>query len=148
MKQHNSVLLDAIAWMQKVDAGLSPVWPPDLPPEEDPAMWPIAARLEMEHRAFTTSQIEQLIVGTLESESLSPLDQWFYRRRVEWGGQLLLATAQKGIDPKATLEEVLRWSLIASWNTDGCIGFWNHAIERGGKPHPENPDGLSPLPSS
>jgi len=148
MKQQKSILLDAISWMQKVDAGLSPVWPPELPPEEDPSMWPKAARLEMENRAVMTAKIEQLIEGSLNPETLSPLDQWFYRRRVEWGAQLLLATAQRGFNPKATLAEILRWALIASWDRDGCIGFWNHAIERGGKPHPENPDGFSPLPSS
>jgi hypothetical protein len=40
---------------------------------------------------------------------------------------------------------VLEWALVKTWETDGCIGLWNHA-ERGGKPHPENPDGLSPIP--
>jgi hypothetical protein len=42
---------------------------------------------------------------------MTPLEQWFFRRRVEWAAQLILAKVQT----------------------------------RGGKPHQENPDGLSPL---
>jgi hypothetical protein len=60
---------------------------------------------------------------------------------------MIIAKAQQNIAPPETvsLREVLEWALVKTWETDGCIGMWIHS-ERGGVPHPENPDGLSPLP--
>jgi hypothetical protein len=72
------------------------------------------------------------------------LEGFIYRRRVEWAAQLALAKAQEGIEPDAPLSEVLSWLLVTSWESDGCIALWHHA-ERGGKPHPENPHGLTPI---
>ncbi len=75
---------------------------------------------------------------------MTPLEAWLYRRRVEWAAQVILVKAKERVEPDASVAEVLDWLLIGSWESDGCIGLWNHA-ERGGKSHPENPDFLSPV---
>ncbi len=140
-----SIWLDAMEWFRRIDGALPRAWPAELPPESDPSLWALAARLEMQQRSATSKKIQRMITEGAVSSSVTPLDLWFYRRRVEWAAQLILTKAQEGIEPDATLCEVLEWALIRSWETDGCIGFWNHAIERGGRPHPENADGLSPV---
>ena len=134
-------------WLIALDKTLSSAWPSELPPESDPGFWKLAAKLEMQHRSLISRKIEQMIAAARKPSSMTALELWFYRRRVEWAAQLFLAAVQRGIEPpgSACLPEVLKWALIDSWTTDGCIGFWNHAIERGGKSHPENPDGLTPI---
>lgn len=86
--------------------------------------------------------MRSLVTGT-HFVSLTPLEAWLYRRRVEWAAQVALFKAKERVEPDAPLSVVLDWLLIGSWESDGCIGLWNHA-ERGGKPHPENLDGLRP----
>lgn len=63
---------------------------------------------------------------------------------MEWAAQVAIVKVQEGVEPDAPLAEVLDWALNKTWESDGCIALWNHA-ERGGKPHPANPDGLSPI---
>jgi hypothetical protein len=76
--------------------------------------------------------------------AMTPLEAWLYRRRVEWAAQVAFVKAKERVEPDVSLAELLDWLLIGTWESDGCIGLWNHA-ERGGKPHPENSDGLSPV---
>ncbi|MBX3747311.1 MAG: hypothetical protein KF833_18535 [Verrucomicrobiae bacterium] len=75
---------------------------------------------------------------------MNPIETWCFRKRLEWAAQLALAKVLEDVEPEASLTEVLVWCLVDSWHTDGCVAFWNNA-ERGGKPHPENPDGLHPI---
>ena len=142
-----NVLTEAIAWLGEVDALSSDSWPEELPPEGDPKFWEIAMRLEMRDRQFISQRIEQLIVGSCSASEMTDLEAWLFGRRLEWACQLYVAAGQKGYSVDKSLADALRWGLLESWDSDGCLAFWNHAIERGGKPHPENVDGLSPLPS-
>ena len=139
----------AIEWMKIQSAHLPKVWPPELPPEdqsESEEFWREACRHEMSTRDSLSAKIRTLLVG-LERPSISPLESWLLWRRFEWAGQVIIAKAEQNIAPPDTvpLREVLEWALVKTWETDGCIGMWIHS-ERGGVPHPENPDGLSPLP--
>jgi hypothetical protein len=137
--------LEAMDWLRAIDATLPQKWPPDLPPESTPGFWRHAAELEMQRRSIVSERTREMIESGRLPPTMTTLDLWFYRRRVEWAGQVILAKAQEGVEPDVPLAEVLAWILIGSWDTDGCIGFWNHAVERMGMPHPLNPDGLSPV---
>jgi hypothetical protein len=78
---------------------------------------------------------------------MTPGEAWLYRMRARWAAQLILSKVHSGQpDPPVDLAEVLRWALIRSWETDGCLAFWSHA-ERDGAPHPDNPEGLTPWPA-
>jgi hypothetical protein len=140
-----SIWLDALNWMQEMEARLLARYPRELPPGETPDFWMQVARLEMTTRSTLSAKLGTLLDGK-ESLAMTDLDAWMYRRRVEWAAQLALASAQQSADPDCLLPDVLRWLLIESWESDGCVALWNHA-ERGG-PHPENPDGLSPMPGT
>jgi hypothetical protein len=140
-----SIWLDAIQWLRNVDRTLPQDWPAELPPESTPGFWQRAAELEMQHRTPVSQKTECIIRDGHAPASMTALELWFYRRRVEWAAQVIIAKAQEGVQPLTTLSAVLTWALIGSWDSDGCIGFWTHAIERHGNPHPENPDGLSPV---
>ena len=140
-----SLWLTAMDWLKAIDRKLPSVWPSEFPPESAPGFWTQAAQLEMKHRQTVSVQTAEMIRSGRKPDSITPLQLWFYRRRVEWAAQLFLAKAEEGVEPDAQLPEVLTWALITSWDSDGCIGFWNHAVERGGQPHPMNPNGLSPV---
>lgn len=94
-------------------------------------------------RKEISAQLRAMIISG-DSGVVSPLEAWLMRRRIEWAGQIAIAAVMKNAEPDGGTAEALEYALIKSWDTSGCIGMWNHA-ERGGKPHPENPDGLSPL---
>ncbi|MCP5527816.1 MAG: hypothetical protein H7A47_13580 [Verrucomicrobiales bacterium] len=145
MNETKSRWLEAMDWLRAFDRSLPQEWPSELPPESAPGFWRRATELEMQRRGTVSKQTEQMIEDGKVPPSMTALDLWFYRRRVEWAGQVILAKAQEGIEPDAPLVDVLKWVLVGSWDTDGCIGFWNQALERQGKAHPLNPDGLSPV---
>lgn len=130
-------------WIKACEAALPTVWPPELPPEETPDFWFIACRHEMMTRKEISAQIRTMI-ETGDSGTVTPLEAWLIRRRLEWAGQMALAAVTKKVEPSGGLAEALYEVLVRSWEDAGCIAMWNHA-ERGGKPHPENQDGLSPL---
>jgi len=129
--------------MKDTDARLPAILPPELPPESSPDFWFQVAQIEMSTRDTLSAKIRSLLNGE-GFDSMTPLESWIYRRRVEWAAQVTLVKAQARVEPKIPLAKVLDWLLIDSWQTDGCIGLWNHA-ERGGKPHPKNPNGMTPL---
>ena len=124
-----------------MDSRLPSDYPSELPALNSPGFWFAAAKLEMPMRDTVSAKVRLLVKGG-ELPAMTPLEAWLYRRRVEWAGQLCLAGATKG-EPDLYLHQALDWLLVESWEREGCIAFWNHA-ERGGKPHPENPDGLTP----
>ena len=76
---------------------------------------------------------------------MTPLERWFFARRVEFAVQVCLLRVQQKIEPppETPLEDVLRYLLISSWQDVGCVALWNH-MDRGGVPHPDNPEGLTP----
>jgi hypothetical protein len=129
--------------MKAMDSRLPAEWPPELPPESSPDFWFRVVQLEMTTRDTLSAKVRSLVAGA-ELPSMTPLESWLYRRRVEWAAQVVLAKAQERAEPDARLAEVLGWLLVGSWETDGCIGLWNHA-ERGGKAPPENPGGFLPM---
>lgn len=137
-----SVWMDVLKWMESRDCLLPSDFPLELPAEESPDFWFLAAKVEMSTRDVLSAKIRSFIAGGAPA-SMTPLDAWLYRRRVEWAAQLALAKATERVEPNAPLSEILEWALVSSWESDGCVSLWNHA-ERGGKAHPENPDGLSP----
>lgn len=136
---------EVMTWLRACEAALPALWPPELPPEQTLDFWFVACRHEMRTRQEISTQIRRMI-ETGDSGTVSPLAAWLIRRRLEWAGQMALAGASRKVEPAGGVAEALYEVLVLSWETDGCIGMWNHA-ERDGKPHPENPDGLSPLRS-
>lgn len=137
---------DAIRWMDKSVKQLTVDWPEEFPPESDKDFWTIACQMEMKNRAVMTQKTRRLVSTGRPDQIMTVLEQWYYRRRVEFAVQLCIAGVQREVhNPKASLRELLHYLLVESWDDSGCIAMWNHAIERGGQPHPENPDGLTPL---
>jgi len=139
-----SVWPEVTTWMRACEAALPTVWPSELPAESTAEFWFVACQQEMRTRREISAKLRTMI-ETGDSGTVSPLEAWLIRRRLEWAGQIALVAATKKFEPDGGPAEALHEALVLSWEIDGCIGMWNHA-ERDGKPHPENPDGLSPLP--
>lgn len=133
-----------MAWLKSAESILPEIWPSELPPESTKDFWFTACKYEMSMRDQLSAKLRMLIGGQ-ELPSLSLLESWLFRRRLEWASQVALAKVMEGVEPIASMPEVLEWVLVKTWETDGCISMWNHA-ERNGMPHPGNPDGLSPIP--
>lgn len=141
MAASKSIWLDVLDWLKAMDAQLPSDFPPELPPEASADFWFRVAQIEMSTRDAVSAKVRSLVNGE-QFPAMTALEAWLHRRRVEWAVQVSLAKAKQRVEPNVPLSEVLDWLLIGSWESDGCIGLWNHA-ERGGKPHPENPDGIS-----
>lgn len=141
------IWVDVIAELRRISDRLPSSWPSELPAESDPGLWRAAARLEMACRKEVSGICSRLAAG-LELPPISPLHGWFVHRRLEFGLQAILTKVHERIVPDESIPmtEILRIFLISVWDSDGCLAFWNTAIERGGRPHEENPDGLRPLP--
>lgn len=140
---------EALEWMQTQASGLPKLWPAELPPEEQSEseeFWRQACRYEMSTRDVISAKIRALATRS-SCPTFSPLESWLLWRRFEWAGQLILSKAMENTAPPASvsLPYVLEWALVTTWETDGCIGMWMHS-ERGGVAHPDNPDGMSPIP--
>ena len=133
-----------MAFLKKEEARLPAVWPPELPPEKTPDFWFIACKFEMSTRDTVSAKLRSLACGA-EAPSTTPLEAWFFRRRFEWAAQVSLSKVMKKEEPQATLSDVLNFLLVESWQSDGCQALWKHA-ERDGRVHPENLDGLAPIP--
>ncbi len=138
-----SLWLLAMDRVVQLEKHLPQVWPPELPPEQTPGFWFHASQLEMTTRDSVSALLRSAIL-TPPPPQVSPLEGWMIRRRLEWAGQILLSQAQLNVEQTGTVEEALLYALVRTWESDGCIGMWIHA-ERGGQPHPDNPDGLTPL---
>lgn len=138
-----SMWLDVLDWLKATDGRLAAIFPPELPAESAPDFWFRVAQIEMSTRDTLSAKLRLLARGE-ECPAMTLLEAWLYRRRAEWAAQLAILKAKEGVEPDVPLAQVLEWALVSSWESDGCIGLWNHA-ERGGKPHPENPDGMSPM---
>lgn len=145
MKKARSVWLEFMDGLKLISSRLPTVWPAELPPESTPDFWFIACRHEMSTRDSVSALARALTEKGLPEHPVSPLEGWMLRRRIEWAGQWGLAALQKGLEPVEPSHEVLRHALVTSWEKAGCVALWYNA-ERGGKPHPDNPDGLKPLP--
>lgn len=127
--------LEMVEWAIRAQKRLPEEWPAELPAEDTPDFWFEASRLEMGTRRAVDGILAVLANGGAPPP-ISALEGWMIRRRFEWAAQLAMEKVNEGIEPDAELPEVLRWALIQTWESDGCIGFWNHA-ERGGKMHPK-----------
>ncbi|MDD4736647.1 MAG: hypothetical protein PHP44_11150, partial [Kiritimatiellae bacterium] len=145
LNMSQGIIREALHWMDEMDQQLLREWPKELPAENSSGFWQEAARLEMIQRKSISQKIARLISTGDPANIMSVLDQWYYRRRVEYAVQLCVGCVQRQIDPSDDLRSFLHDLLISEWEEHGCLAFWNHAIERGGVPHPENPDGTLPL---
>lgn len=113
-------------------------WPSELPPENTPGFWEVATRQEFAHRATLTEKIRLALTSGLQSVATwSPIEVWLYQRRMEWATQLALEAAKQESSCSDTPREFLLHVMVDHWHEDGAIAFWNHAMERDGKPHPE-----------
>lgn len=138
-----SIWLDFLNCLKFLDQLIPAAFPPELPKENHPKFWELATKLEMQERKSLSSKLKNLIQNQT-GQDFTEAECWLSRRRFDWAGQLALVKAKEGVEPNVTLQELMVWALITTWESDGCISFWNH-MERGGKPHPENPDGLTPI---
>ena len=135
MKQDYSDLFDLL---DEIERQLTKTWPTELPPAGTPGFWEAATRQEFAHRATLTEKIRlALIDGPQFFSTFSPIEAWLYQRRMEWATQLALEAAKRKIScadsPRAFLMNVM----VEHWSEEGAHAFWNHAMERDGKPHPE-----------
>lgn len=131
--------------LQSLTEWLPKDWPVELPAEceaETEAFWTAACREEMTRREVISTKIRQL-VNQEGCPSIDAMEGWLVRRRIEWAAQAALEKARAGMEPPVAFVKVLEWALIDSWHSAGCLAMWSHA-ERGGKPHEDNPDGMTP----
>ena len=135
MKKDYSDLFDLL---QEIERQLPKTWPTELPPAETPGFWETATRMEFAHRATLTEKIRlALIDGPQFFSTFSPIEAWLYQRRMEWATQLVLEAAKRKIFCADSPREFLMNVMVEHWSEEGAHAFWNHAMERDGKPHPE-----------
>ena len=131
--------LDFTEVLRLFTSSLSSRWPEELPPEDQSAsesFWMAACREEMRTRQTVSAKILALLERR-ERPTMTPIEEWLFRRRIEWATQVGMAKFEDGVLPPVPLQEVLHWALVKTWESDGCQGMWQHA-ERGGSPHPES----------
>lgn len=129
---------DLFDLLDEIERLLPKEWPSELPPENTPGFWETATRQEFAHRATLTEKIRLALTAGLHTVSLwSPIEAWLYQRRMEWATQLVLEAATQEISCSDSPREFLLHVMADHWHEDGAIAFWNHAMERDGKPHPE-----------
>ena len=56
---------------------------------------------------------------------------------MEWATQLVLEAVKQETSCSDTPREFLMHVIADHWHEEGAIAFWEHAMERDGKPHPE-----------
>ena len=135
MKTDFSDLFDLLIEIENL---LPKTWPEELPEETDPKFWEIATRQEFAHRATLTEKIRIALTADLKSFStFAPIEAWLYQRRMEWATQLALETVKQNCCSSDSPREYLLEVIVDHWHEDGAVAFWNHAMERCGKPHPE-----------
>lgn len=135
MKPDYSDLFDILSGIENL---LPKEWPSELPPEDAPGFWEAATRQEFAHRAILTEKIRLALTGGLQSlATWPPIEAWLYRRRMEWATQLVFEAVKRGFSCSDTPREFLLRVMVDTWHEDGALAFWNHAMERDGKPHPE-----------
>lgn len=129
---------DLIDLLSEIENLLPKEWPSELPSVNTPGFWETATRQEFAHRATLTEKIRLALTGGLQSVSTwSPIEAWLYQRRAEWTSQLALEGAKRRLACSDSPRDFLLNVMVEHWHEDGAVAFWNHAIERGGKPHPE-----------
>lgn len=135
MKPDFGDLFDLLGEIERL---LPKEWPSELPPEDTPGFWETATRQEFTHRATLTEKIRLALTGGLQSVATwSAIEAWLYQRRAEWTTQLVLAAAQQKSSCSDSPQEFLLDVMVDHWHDCGALAFWEHAMERDGKPHPE-----------
>ena len=89
------------------------------------------SQLEMEFRSEVSRKIELILTHGPKQVSLTQLEQWFCMRRIETAIRMISEYRRIGDMPPFPLNDLLHYLLIDTWNSDGCIGFWNHADKIG-----------------
>lgn len=135
MKNDYSDLFDLLT---EIDSHLIKEWPKELPPDTDPKFWEEATRQEFAHRAILTEKIRLALSSGPQSFSmLDPIEAWLYNCRMQYVTQLVFEAAKQQMTCSDSPSEFLMSVMVDHWHEEGAIAFWNHAMERGGKPHPE-----------
>lgn len=134
MKADYSDLFDLLGDISRV---LPKDWPAELPDESAPGFWEAATRQEFSHRSALSEKIRFILSGDVMSASAwSPIEAWLYRRRAEWAIQLVIEAAKRRKTSDDSPRDFLLRVMVEDWSGNGAIAFWNHAMERDGKPHP------------
>lgn len=135
MKRDYSDLFDLLL---KIEHLLPKTCPSELPPETTPGFWTLATQQEFAHRATLTEKIRLALTASLESVATwSPIEVWLYQRRMEWATQIALEAEKQNASCSDSPEEFLLATIVDHWHDQGALAFWEHAMERDGKPHPE-----------
>ena len=135
MRRDYSDLFDLLC---EIEGLLSKERPPELPADNAPEFWEAATRLEFSHRTALTEKIRLALTNGLQSVATwTPVEAWLYRRRVDWAVQIAIEAARHGSACADSPREFLMKFIVEDWGEDGAIAFWNHAMERNGKPHPD-----------
>ena len=135
MKPDYSDLFDLLGEIESV---LPHEWPAELPDEDSPGFWEAATRQEFSHRSVLSGKIRVILSSDVNSASaLSPIEAWLYLRRVEWVIQLVMEAAKQRVTSTDSPRDFLLRVMVKDWSENGAIAFWNHAMERDGKPHPD-----------
>lgn len=128
-----------IAWIEDF-VGLVPHRPPEeLPSVSDPGFWREACRLEFSSRAELTRKIKLVSEDLSSLPVFSDLEAWMLNRRHEFAVNVVTELAVRSIETKMEKHEFAVSLLTEWWEEFGCYGFFEQAVGRDGKPHPDTP---------
>ena len=125
--------------LDEIEKKLPKKWPDELPLDTTtPSFWEAATKLEFEHRATLTEKIRIALTGNLQScSNWSPIEAWLYQRRMEWVTQVVLEGCKQGLGSPGNVRAFLLKIFCDDWSEQGAIAFFDHAMMRDGKPHPD-----------
>ena len=122
----------------KIAKQMTTDWPAELPPENTSGFWKEAARYESALRAVVSRKIELLFdKDDLKVNNWTALETWLYYRRVDFVMNILFEAGRRRVILKDKPRIALRHFLLETWDEYGVQAFWNHAMERDGKPAPD-----------
>lgn len=119
---------DALAWVEQIAPFLSKETPREI---TDDSSGERAARLEMETRSLVSLRLVNFIEGYF-TDVPDPLVSYFIRQRLDWAARAIMCGVTGEDYPEASFDGLLRWCLVDSWNTRGCVDFWYRTAERQG----------------
>ena len=145
MKPDYSDLFDLLETIEK----LRPKdWPPELPPEGTSGFWEAATRQEFAHRATLTKKIRLALKGGLQSVAAwTPIESWLYARRMEWATLIVYEAVKDHVACTDSPQDFLTSVMVDHWSDEGARAFWDFAMERGGKPSPDDDEDIAKMMS-
>jgi hypothetical protein len=131
---------DVIDVLALLERGLPQVYPTD----PDRETWEALLRLERAVRNDVSSWLRLALQARAAPDSIPPKWAFLVNLRIKWALQLVRGYEARKVAPALPGNQILQWLLIETWETAGCAALQNH-VARGGSPHPENPNGETPL---